>query len=167
MLEYISISILKLLYPIKEPNLSRDRPLQVLALGLGRTGTDSLRNALYELGYKEIHHGFRVAMAPGEAVQWCRLAKAKFFSRDQGYLTRPQFDKVLGDCEGVTDLASAAFAVELLRAYPEAKVVLNRRRDLEEWHASQSKTIDRLYRTWPEWTRQWIESKTFWLSRVT
>ena len=167
MLEHVPIPLLKAVFPIEEPDLARDRPLQVLCLGLGRTGTDSLRNALYELGYNDVHHGFRSASSGvGEAVQWYRLALAKFKDNNEGFLTRAQFDKVIGDCEATTDLPSAAFGIELLRAYPEAKVILNQRKDVESWYQSQQKTIDLLYRTWPDWTRQWFESESFWLGRL-
>lgn len=167
MLEHIPVAFLKLIYPLKESNHTRDRPLQVLCLGLGRTGTDSLRNALFDLGYNDVNHGFRTASyGVGESVQWYRLALAKFKNNDEAFLNRAEFDKVIGDCEAVTDLPNAAFGVELLRAYPEAKVILNQRKDVESWYRSQLKTIDTLNASWLAWTCQWFESEAFWLGRI-
>lgn len=73
----LPISLLKLVYPLQEPNLKRTKPLQVLCLGLGRTGTDSLRTALYELGYNEVYHGFRAVEEAhvGQVIQWVRLGR--------------------------------------------------------------------------------------------
>ena len=165
MLERVPIAILKFFYPLQEPDHSRDRPLKVLCLGLGRTGTESLQTALYELGYNDVHHGFRISGDEcAECIQWCRLAQAKY--HDKTFLNRQQFDKVLGDCEAVTDLPSAAFAVELLQAYPEAKVILNRRRDVQSWYQSQVKTIDRLWKTWPETFYRWFNNEFFWLATI-
>lgn len=129
MLEYVPIPLLKLLYPIREPDRNRDRDLKILCLGLGRTGTESLCAALVDLGYSEVYHGYST-VAPehiGGSATWYRLGLAKFKYHDASLLTAASFDKVLGNCEAVADLPCAAFGVELLRAYPHAKVVLNRR----------------------------------------
>ena len=167
--DYIPIPILELLFPIAEPQRVRDRPLQVLCLGLGRTGTDSLRSALQDLGYSEVHHGFHLIDPAnvGECVQWYRLALAKFRQpTNPAFLNRQEFDKVLGNCEAVTDMPSASFAPELLRAYPEAKVILNKRSDIDAWYESQRNTIDLIFRDWPTWSRQWFESEVFWIARI-
>lgn len=58
LISHIPVWILKLIWPMKEDIRHRDRELKVLCLGLGRTGTDSLRNALIELGYNDVAHGW-------------------------------------------------------------------------------------------------------------
>lgn len=58
LLSFVPVWILKLVFPLKEDSRVRDRELKVLCLGLGRTGTDSLRNALGELGLDEVAHGW-------------------------------------------------------------------------------------------------------------
>jgi len=169
MLEAVPVPILKLVYPIKEPNRTRTRELKVLCLGLGRTGTDSLRTALAELGYCEIHHGYRYVSPsnPGEQPQWLRLALAKYKYHDPTFLNRREFDKVLGDCEAVTDMPSAVFGPELLKAYPEAKVVLNRRRDPEAWVESQKKTLYAMSTTWQSFIRPYFQPELFWITLTT
>ena len=73
-------------------------------------------------------------------------------------LTREDFDVVLGSCVGVSDLPGAAFARELIAAYPEAKVILNSRGDMEGWRKSFEVTLgtfdgDRV--DW-EWCKSWF-----------
>lgn len=166
MLEHVPTPVLKALFPIKETPHKRTQPMQVLCLGLGRTGTDSLRTALSDLGYENVNHGFYVAEHVEDAPQWYRLAMAKYKDHNEAYLNVTEFEKVLGKCTAVTDLPSAAFAVELLRAYPDAKVVLNRRDDVEAWYQSQLHTIDKLYKSWSDRTRLWFDSETFWMPRM-
>ena len=169
MIEYVPIPLLKWLYPVHETPIVRTRDLKVLCLGLGRTGTESLHDAILHLGYKGVYHGYRAAETPGEQIQWYRLALAKFKHDDQGLLNRIEFDRVIGDCEAVTDLPCAAFGPELLRAYPDAKVVLNRRRDVEAWYQSQLNTTQRTWKTWNSWSA-WalsgLQAELFWTRRI-
>ena len=43
------------------------------------------------------------------------------------------FESVLATCEAVTDGPANIFGEELMAYYPDAKVILNRRRDIEAW----------------------------------
>ncbi|TKA71956.1 hypothetical protein B0A55_05384 [Friedmanniomyces simplex] len=161
---YIPISLLKFIYPVPEPNFTRDRPLQVLALGLGRTGTESLALALDNLGFGDVYHGWKTAEQPGCYVQWTRLGSAKYSThhKNPSLLNRAEFDRVIGHCGAVTDLPTAAFAPEMLRAYPEAKVILNRRRDVDAWYESQKMTIATLFADWKTITPCLFEAQLFW-----
>lgn len=47
--------------------------------------------------------------------------------------TAADFDPLIGHSVAVTDAVASVFAAELIVAYPEAKVVLNYRRDLDAW----------------------------------
>lgn len=47
--------------------------------------------------------------------------------------TAADFDPLIGHSVAVTDAVASVFAAELIAAYPEAKVVLNYRRDLDAW----------------------------------
>ena len=122
--------------------------MTVLALGLSRTGTDSLRSALKHLGYDECYHGFSVIDNEGwpDSRAWYDLllwkhrslatASNSTASSPQLPISSGMFDKILGDCMAITDIPAVLFARELLDAYPEAKVILNRRPNMEEWKAS-------------------------------
>lgn len=58
--------------------------------------------------------------------------------------TRADWDRLFGPCEAVTDMGSF-FALELIRSYPEARVVLVER-DVEDWYRSLDEAI--LATTW-------------------
>lgn len=149
-IDSIPIAILKLIYPLKEPNRARDRPLEVLALGHSRPGTESLRHAFIELGYSEVHHGFYVVdpANSGECIQFVRLGKAKFRDGNSAFLNAKEFEKAIGNCMALTDLPTAAFGIELLRVYPDAKVILNKRDDVDAWYKSTMSTVARLNGDW-------------------
>ena len=107
------------IYALPEPQLTRTRPMQVLALGLSRCGTESLKFALEELGYKGVYHGFETTGS--HSVSWCKLLDMKFSGKG-GEITRREFDRILGDYEAVTDAPTCILAEEIIRAYPDAKV---------------------------------------------
>lgn len=140
------IALAKLIYPIKEPNRTRDRPLEVIAVGLPRSGTDSLRTSLRLTGYNESMHGFVFVLdEPGQGPQWCRLAWRKdhtssTLSPEQRGLGAADFDKILGNCRATTDIPCASFACELIKAYPDAKIIVNKR-DEDAWYHSVMKTF--------------------------
>lgn len=150
-------------YPLPESNYTRDRPLQVLALGPSRSGTDSLRKALVDLGYGDVNHGFHIIDHAniGEVPQWCRLVLAKRYGNDS-FLTTREFDKVLGHCEASADSHTAVLGDALIKAYPGAKVILNRREDVDKWHESAHSTLDAIYQV--PWYKTWalFDAKEFW-----
>lgn len=158
---------LKLLYPISELHRIRDRPLEVLAVGLSRSGTDSLRSAIKLLGYNECHHGFYLLTeAEGEAPQWCRLAWRKYhtdatLSPAQRGLDAAEFDKCIGNCAATTDAPSIVFACELIRAYPDAKVIVNKR-DMEAWHRSMAETLGSAS-LFGSWSTALFDPYLFWV----
>ncbi|KAK4498126.1 hypothetical protein PRZ48_010782 [Zasmidium cellare] len=139
-----TFNIRRQIYSIPGKSLKRDRPLQVLALGISRSGTESLRQALVELGYNDCHHGFRYITDPTEILPWVRLALARQ-EGNKSRLSAKHFDKVIGDCQAVTDTPSCGFAHEFLDAYPDAKVILNYREDLDAWYKSGYATVEQHY----------------------
>lgn len=58
------------------------------------------------------------------------------------------------------------FAAELIAAYPEAKVVLNMRRDEEKWQESLVKTIIKANESWGFWIASWLDRECFWAWHV-
>ncbi len=111
--------LLRRLYRYDEPNIVRDRPMQVLALGLSRCGTESLKFALEDLGYKGVYHGFEVK--GDQCMVWSRLwdAKTGGSGRKPGV---EDFDRLIGNYEAVTDAPCNMFGKEMIEAYPDAKV---------------------------------------------
>ncbi|KAG1048394.1 hypothetical protein G6F43_009213 [Rhizopus delemar] len=106
-------------------------PLQVIGAGFGRTGTDSLREALDILGYNTHHliccfndekldfKSFEEALRNSEAIDW---------------------DKLYDGFDAAVDWPTCTFYKELIVKYPDAKVLLTVRTP-ESWYASVCKTI--------------------------
>ncbi|KAM3510541.1 hypothetical protein MY11210_005794 [Beauveria gryllotalpidicola] len=121
---------------------TRTVPMKVLCLGMGRTGTVSLRESLQTLGYGEAYHTVSaVTTRFYDCKLWYDLLKKKEAGRK---VTREDLDRILGDCQAVLDMPAAYFAEELIEAYPDAKLILTVR-DTESWFASMSRTIRPIY----------------------
>lgn len=121
--------------------------MRVLVLGMCRTGTTSISVALRTLGYTP--HQMRDVLAkPRELALWQeainvtllpppdRPAKQRHLSP---YSPR-EFDKLLGDFDAAMDLPGCIFAKELIKAYPDAKVILTAR-NYESWEHSMKESI--------------------------
>ena len=118
----------------------RTVPMKVLALGLGRTGTASLRAALKELGYNDCYHMMSASVEnPPDCLVWQDAFAAKYDGK--GKFGREEWDQLLGHCQAVCDWPAVAFAKELIEAYPEAKIIITTR-DVDSWHASTMKTVN-------------------------
>ncbi|KAL1862513.1 hypothetical protein VTK73DRAFT_6765 [Phialemonium thermophilum] len=117
--------------------------MKVLVLGLPRTGTQSLADALTHLGFGPVYHMRDVGKNNHQGF-WIEAIEVKFESppgEKQGpALGRKKFDTVLAGFEGVADFPAAIFPEELLDAYPEAAVVLSTR-DEDGWYASMMSTL--------------------------
>ncbi|KAL1887815.1 hypothetical protein Sste5346_009990 [Sporothrix stenoceras] len=119
---------------------TRKVPMKVLLLGLGRTGTASMRDAMTQLGYVDTYHMMSCSIEnPPDALLWMDALRAKYDGIGKPF-ERKDWDKLLGRCQAVCDWPAVAFAEELIAAYPEAKVVLTTR-DVHSWHASTLKTV--------------------------
>jgi len=65
-------------------------------------------------------------------------AKFKGIGKPYG---KEQFDALLGHCQAVTDNPCVIFYKELLAAYPDAKVILTERDNVDQWHRSSLTTL--------------------------
>lgn len=113
------------------PIISTTKP----ACHRGTTDTiplSAVRTALRSLGYLETYH-MRAASTetPRDCELWMQAIKAKWDG--EGKFEKEDWDQLLGHCQAVCDLPAAAFAPELIAAYPTAKVILTIR-DPESWH---------------------------------
>ncbi|KAJ6595788.1 hypothetical protein DFH09DRAFT_1273042 [Mycena vulgaris] len=117
-----------------EPTLSqRMVPMQVLALGFSRTGTSCAGLRAHE------PRGGRGAGEPATMDMWAAALRAKFH-REGAPFGRAEWDRLLGDCQAVTDAPHILFAAELIAACPDAKVVLTTR-DVDSWWKSYEATV--------------------------
>lgn len=122
--------------------------LKVIGLGLGRTGTYSLKTALEHLQLGPCHHMERVAQnMPVQLPLWNAL------------LDNPtNFEAVYEGMQSAVDWPTAAFYKELYRAYPNAKFILTHR-SKESWAESFGSTIYKLLadrETAPAPVREWL-----------
>ena len=106
--------------------------MKVICAGLMKTGTKSLAKALRELGFSvydvEEHVSFH--LQPWHAI----LVEAK----------EPDFLSMYRDVDAVTDVPANAFYEEILKAFPDAKVILSERNNEDVWLTSWMKQMEML-----------------------
>ncbi|KAK2863655.1 hypothetical protein FQN49_004121 [Arthroderma sp. PD_2] len=117
--------------------------MKVLSLGLPRTGTLSMAKALTLLGYKNVHHTLTDTDYGEEAWRVFNRAADAIFPSLPTYTGQPfsreQWDEVYGFREGATEVASV-FGPQLVKAYPDAKVILVIR-DYDRWFKSVDEVV--------------------------
>lgn len=166
----ISFRIAQLIYPLPSPPKERTKELRVLCLGLPRSATESLHNALQILDYDGVSHGIPWWLHhPEHSVKYTELALLSQQGRtpNVSLLRSEFFDRVLGDVEATTDIPSVWFAEELLSAYPDARVILNRRTDVGAWKTSFRDSVLPVLQSWEYWFWSWFDAELFWLMSLT
>jgi Sulfotransferase domain len=102
-----------------------------------------MRHALYRLGFHDCYHMHNVRDNPEmDGPQWAKALDAKYGDTGTPAFTRKDWDRLLGESQGVCDVPAALFGVELAEAYPEAKVIILNR-DPEQWYTSLRTSIHR------------------------
>lgn len=83
---------------IDRRNATRTVPMLLLGVGLPRTGTSSLRQALTDLGYNDVYH-MAAAMGenPRDCELWTEALEAKFEGKGKAW-GRREWDGLLGHC---------------------------------------------------------------------
>ena len=104
--------------------------LKVIGTGWGRTGTDSMREALTILGFGPCHHMFEVRSNPEQKRLWRALAAG----------ATPDWEALFKGYNSCVDWPSAFYWRALIEVYPEAKVILTAR-PAESWWQSFSSTL--------------------------
>jgi hypothetical protein len=104
--------------------------LKVIGAGLGRTGTESLKMALEQLGFGACYHMFELMKHPEQLPEWEKLNRGE----------TPDYDFLFRGYQATADFPAALYYREFMAQYPEAKVVLTVR-DADKWYDSASKTI--------------------------
>lgn len=105
-------------------------PLQVIGVGMPRTGTLSLKTAFEKLGFGPCHHMVEVFSHPEQWPCWDRIGDGE----------KVEWEDIFGPYRSATDAPSVFFWKELIARYPDAKVVLTER-DPDRWYDSVSATI--------------------------
>lgn len=114
--------------------------MHLLCLGLSRTGTQSLREALFQIGYDDVYHQTNFNQNdPYDAELWLDAYRNRFESQGTPWDTQKwknAFDAALGHCMAVSDVPCITFWRELMEAYPDAKVLITVRDSPEESYRS-------------------------------
>jgi len=104
----------------------RTIPMRVLCLGYARTGTFGLYTALKMLGYNPYHMAAAMQNPKGIFPCWNEALEAKYEGKGKLW-GREEFDKMLGRHDAVLDVPCILFVEELIKMYPDAKVILTER----------------------------------------
>lgn len=110
--------------------------LKVIGAGFGRTGTNSLKLALEELGFGPCHHMHEISNNPSLLPDWVAAANGESVN----------WGEVFENFGSQVDWPGARYWRELADYFPDAKVVLSVR-DPEKWYASIMNTIAVSFRT--------------------
>ncbi len=104
--------------------------LRVVGAGFGRTGTNSLKLALEQLGFGPCHHMFEVRDHPEQMPFWQAAARGE----------TADWDAVFAGYGSCVDWPAARYWREIAAHYPDAKVLLSVRPE-EKWIKSVHSTI--------------------------
>ncbi len=113
-----------------EPRGGRERVLQVIGAGFGRTGTFTLKKALERLGFDPCYHMVEVFGQPTHDGLWMQAADGRL----------DDWEQIFSGYHATVDWPGCAFYASLMERYPEAKVILTVR-DPESWYKSAAATI--------------------------
>ncbi|KAL1795999.1 hypothetical protein ACET3X_006223 [Alternaria dauci] len=126
---------------------TRQKPMRILVLGMCRTGTTSIAVALRKLGYSS--HQMRDVLAnPSELALWEEAVNVTLLptqdrpehQRKMKPYGKDELDKLLADYDAVMDIPGCVFAPQLVEAYPDAKVILTKRK-YKDWEQSMQESI--------------------------
>jgi len=109
--------------------------LKVIGTGFGRTGTNTLREALNSLGFGPCYHMYEVIPHPDRIAAWQGIAEGG----------TPDWDAMFEGYNSAVDWPAARFWRELSAHFPDAKIILSER-DPEAWYKSINKTILETFR---------------------
>ena len=111
--------------------------LKVIGVGLGRTGTKSLKQALVLLGFGPCHHMTEVL--PDKQHLWPMWKEIFSSSEDKSEKLKEAFRGYVA----TTDYPGCLFYKEFLQWNPDAKVILTVRDNPDQWIESVQATIFR------------------------
>lgn len=117
----------------------RTTPVKLLCLGMSRTGTFSLLNALERLGYHPYHMAEAIKNAPVDFPVWEEAVRAKYLGEGAPF-TKEDFDKFLGRFDTLMEIPTLMFSEELINMYPEAKIIVTHR-PVNGWLRSMRTTV--------------------------
>jgi hypothetical protein len=103
-------------------------PLKVIGTGFGRTGTDSMREALTILGFGPCHHMFEVNNSEVQKQRWRALARG----------ASPDWESLFEGFSSCVDWTSSFYWRELIEVYPSARVIHTDRSPASWWQSIEN-----------------------------
>ncbi|KAJ5216413.1 uncharacterized protein N7498_002820 [Penicillium cinerascens] len=127
--------------------------MEVLLLGMPRTGTISIRMAFEALGYRPFH-GRMMDEMPHLYPLWTEALQARYYGIGKEF-TREEYNKLFDGFNVSCNIPGTLLAEGLIKAYPEAKVILTTR-DVDKWLESMKQSVDSAVR-WKsfDWLAPW------------
>ncbi|ABD56639.1 sulfotransferase family protein [Jannaschia sp. CCS1] len=117
--------------------------LQIIGTGLSRTGTMSTRLALQELGFGPCHHMMELFADPDQVAIWTDVARNG----------AADWNAVFAGYNAQVDFPGGRVWTQTIEAFPEARVVHTERPE-EDWWASFSKTVLKVWANHERLTRE-------------
>lgn len=122
--------------------------IKIIGVGVGRTGTFSLRLAINQLGFGPCHHMEEVLKnLDGQVPLWMEALKGN-----------ADFKTIYAGFNSTVDWPTAGFFRELIKEYPKAKYILTERSP-ENWADSFGSTIYKLLQAKdqaPDKVKDWL-----------
>ncbi|KAJ9612431.1 hypothetical protein H2200_004028 [Cladophialophora chaetospira] len=122
-----------------------DAQFEVIGLGLGRTGTTSLREALNMLGFGPVHHGVEIYRRPDHRE---RVTEFMHWLNEHPQETRKPTDEVkkrlrtlFKGYRSTMDMPCCDMVPEMVATYPNAKFILSLRDTEEAWWKSWFESV--------------------------
>ncbi|WYZ36182.1 hypothetical protein EsH8_XI_000065 [Colletotrichum jinshuiense] len=114
--------------------------MKILVLGLPRTGTQSLADALAHLSIAPVYHMREVSKNFHQEPWISAIADNIPHSSPPDPWSRAQWDALLSEFSAVSDFPASLFPTALAEAYPES-LIIHTTRSLESWEASMRDTL--------------------------
>ncbi|KAG5446299.1 hypothetical protein CSKR_110338 [Clonorchis sinensis] len=116
-------------------------PLLVIGVGAGRTGTTSLKHAFEIIYGQPCYHGYElIERHPEHCSKWLEIDRLLSNSPEDEESIGRLFRQVYKGFRSGADIPTSCFYKQLMKVYPDVKIVLTTR-DSQEWLTSARKTI--------------------------
>jgi len=106
--------------------------IKIIGAGLPRTGTNTLKQSLEQLGHKHVYHMKELLVNPEKLHLWKTLDETG----------DTDWDALYKGYDGTVDFPGYPWYKEHMKRYPDAKVILTVR-DFEDWYKSVDSTVFR------------------------
>ncbi len=117
--------------------------MRVIGSGFGRTGTLSLQAALQQLGFDPCYYMVELIKRRGHPKRWLAIARGE----------TPDWHALFDGFEATVDFPACLFYADLLREFPDAKVVHTVRNKVD-WYRSTLETIYQARTVFPRWLQR-------------